>query len=604
MCLQSGQAVQSSQGQGSVDSPLPVALPLQPPLASGHSSMPWNSSHGMYDNFGVDGSNVLNSSYYQQQQRHQQHTIVGVQAGQAVLNLCSSASAESKLTSENVYQGYNEYASSYTSVSNHYAYGSTSYPGYNYGYQQQGNHSYSQHVGAYQNSGASYQPVNSFQNASSHTDSTNYPSATTYYNTGVYQNSGGYRSTGYSGHTGSWGESGYGNYGVYSNYSGITPSDSSEGVCSANQSQYQLEYQQWADYYGHAGSDSSRAPGTESTACSSTSTPSSLHCPIPGFSTGASAAITQPPPPGTQPSWKLNVSSSCEASLSQATGSHSLAVPVAMRCHGMGGGVNEGREALIYSPTPPPCPHLLRRAGRARGERGKGCPWHNCHGEPTSRCLKSFFSEVTENGGIMDITTMGSYKNEENNHNEALHFQQALHRHYLPQPSPSQPAQYPQTQEQQLNLLTQGQKVQTPPYQASHRFPSPVQSITSIDASQKRMGKLQIPTNPRIAVNLAIGKDSVQEACPTQKPAYTSVNIKAAHHKASSNDVADALKPEKRECRTSNYCGIQGHEPLKVKDRVFESHQQASGMATLGPWTVHMAAVGITLETTLNGCAQ
>eukprot|EP01018_Ginkgo_biloba_P032670 Gb_01692 [translate_table: standard] len=38
---------------------------------------------------------------------------------------------------------------------------------------------------------------------------------------------------------------------------------------------------------------------------------------------------------------------------------------------GSGGGVNECREALIYSPTPPPCPHLLRRAGRTRGERGK-----------------------------------------------------------------------------------------------------------------------------------------------------------------------------------------------------------------------------------------
>ncbi|KAH9302764.1 hypothetical protein KI387_014347, partial [Taxus chinensis] len=463
---QGGQAVQSSQGQGSGDTPMPPAPPLRPPIPSGHSTMPWSSSHQMDNNSGVDSSSIPNSSYYHQQNSYQHDAISGAQDGQAAANSSSSPPASSSIPLENGYGGYTGYTSSYPSGYNQYQYGNTSYPGYNYGYQQQGNHSYSQHVGAYPNSGAPYQPSNSFHNASSYTEPAYYPSTTTYYDAGVYQNSEGYQSTGFSGHTSSWNDNSYGNYGGYSNYSGFVPSD-----------QTQKEYQSWEDYYRHSASDVSCAPGTESTVGGSIATPPPLDCPIPGV-TNSSASITQPPPPGTQPSWQSNISTYCEAPLSQNVSS------VGVVDHGY---------------------------------------------------------------GVKDSTTMSGYQSDQYNQPEALHFQHVPQGPYFQHPSQLQVPQYHQLQQNEQPLASQGQKVQNlTTYQSNHNLTSSVQSISS---SQKRSGKLQIPTNPKIAPNLAFGlkdmaKKSTQGASPVQKPAYTSVNVKSLNHKASSSDVADAmLKP-------------------------------------------------------------
>lgn len=473
---QGGQAVQSNHGQGSVDPPFSAAPPAQPPIPSAHSTVQWNSSHGMDSNFVVDSSNILNSNYYHHQPTLEQNAIAGGQAGQPVVDSSSSASSSSSIAAVNGYDGYNGYTSSYPSAYSHYSYESTNYPGYNYGYPQQGNHSYSQHVGAYQNSGAPYQPINSFQNASSYTDSTNYPSTTTYYNAGVYQNSEGYRSTGFSGHTGSWSGNNYGNYEGYSNYSYYTPSDSS----CPNQNQNQ-EYQSWEDYYRHSGSDVTCAPGTEPTVIAGTSTSSSLDCPIPGVSNGYSAAFPQPPPPGTQPSWQPDS--------------------------------NPYSEALL--------PQQVTSVG------------------------------VTEPSyGVGNAASVSSYQSEQYSQSEALHFKQVQHQPYFQQSSNTQPAQYHHKQEQQQVLLSKGQKVQTAPtLQSSHNVSSSMQSVSSVDGSQRRVGKLQIPTNPRIAANVTFGmpdmaKRKTQGAFQAQQPAYTSVNVKSLNHKASSNDVADAmLKP-------------------------------------------------------------
>ena len=79
----------------------------------------------------------------------------------------------------NVLQDYNAYTS-YPSSSNQYKYGSMEYDSYYNNYHQQPNHSYSQPVGAYQITGAPYQPHSSFPNTGSYDGTVTYRS--TYYN--------------------------------------------------------------------------------------------------------------------------------------------------------------------------------------------------------------------------------------------------------------------------------------------------------------------------------------------------------------------------------------------------------------------------------------
>lgn len=79
---------------------------------------------------------------------------------------------------------------------------------YNNYQQQQPNHTYSQPVGAYQNTGAPYQPISSFQNTGSYAGSASYSS--TYYNSADYQTTGGYHnSSGYGNQATMWNSGSY-----------------------------------------------------------------------------------------------------------------------------------------------------------------------------------------------------------------------------------------------------------------------------------------------------------------------------------------------------------------------------------------------------------
>nr|XP_023904021.1 SAC3 family protein A isoform X1 [Quercus suber] len=113
--------------------------------------------------------------------------------------------------------------------------------------------------------------------------------------------------------------------------------------------------------------------------------------------------------------------------------------------------------------------------------------------------------------------------------------------------------------DQQKAAYSQGHNLQ---YPATHQVPqsyqspanqqvpqsyqSPAQIVPSSDT--RRVSKLQIPTNPRIASNLTFGlpktdKDS-STAGAAVKPAYISVSQPKANEKVSSNDAADSmLKP-------------------------------------------------------------
>lgn len=249
------------------------------------------------NNRSTENGNLSNSNYH-----HEQHTETHTKNLQDGLNATSLASSSS-LGTTNVSQDYNGY-SSYSNTSDPYGYGSTAYPGYYSSYQQQPNHSYPQPVGAYQNTGAPYQPISSFQNTASYAGPASYSS--TYYNPGDYQTAGGYPSSSYSNQTTSWNEGNYANYTShqYPNYTADTSGNYSSGTVPATSLHYQQQYKQWADYYGQT--EVSCAPGTENVSVTSTS---NQVCPVPGVSSAYPTAHSQPPPAYT-PSWQQDSSSS------------------------------------------------------------------------------------------------------------------------------------------------------------------------------------------------------------------------------------------------------------------------------------------------------
>ncbi|XP_019428726.1 PREDICTED: SAC3 family protein A-like isoform X1 [Lupinus angustifolius] len=228
-----------------------------------------------------------------------------------------SSGNSSNLGTANVPQDYNAYTS-YPTSTNPYGYGSTGY--YN-SYLQQPNHTYSQPVGAYQNTGASYQPISSFQNTGSYTGSASY--SNTYYNPGDSQTTGGYQnSSGYGDQATTWNNGSYSSYSSKpnTNYTPDSGGSYSSGV-AATSVQYQQHYNQWADYYNQT--EVSCAPGTEKL---SVTRSSSLGCPIPAATsdyatpaaTGGYATPTSQPSQSYPQFWRQESSSSAMPSFQQA----------------------------------------------------------------------------------------------------------------------------------------------------------------------------------------------------------------------------------------------------------------------------------------------
>lgn len=203
----------------------------------------------------------------------------------------------------NVPQDYNAYTS-YPSSSNPYGYGSAGYTGYYNNYQQQPNQTYSQPVGAYQNTGAPYQPISSFQNTGSYAGSANYSS--TYYNpapadyqtTGVYQNS-----TGYANQAPPWNNGSYSSYASHP-HTNYTPDSNSSGAATTSVQYQQQQQNPWADYYNQT--EVSCAPGTENLSVTSSST---FGGPIPAATSGYATPNSQPQQ-SYPPYWRQDSSAS------------------------------------------------------------------------------------------------------------------------------------------------------------------------------------------------------------------------------------------------------------------------------------------------------
>ena len=103
---------------------------------------------------------------------------------------------------------------------------------------------------------------------------------------------------------------------------------------------------------------------------------------------------------------------------------------------------------------------------------------------------------------------------------------------------------YDSFQDQQKTACPQGSNLQYPTaHKVSHSYQSPLQTIASLDT--RRVNKLQIPTNPRIASNLALGLPKIDKDSSatggTAKPAYIGVSVPKPSDKVLSHDGADAI---------------------------------------------------------------
>ncbi|CAL0300485.1 unnamed protein product [Lupinus luteus] len=269
-----------------------VASQYQPsayaPATTGPEAISWtvhnSTTNGIYSNPTYQYDQHLQPSGRSIQDGQNVTSVAGNSSHLGTANVPNDYSAytsnpssgnSSNLGTTNVPQDYNAYTS-YPSSTNPYGYGSTGYSGYLNSYTQQPNHTYSQPVGAYQNTGAPHQPISSFQNTGSYTDSASYSS--TYYNPGDCQTTGGYQnSSGYGNQAATWNNGSYSSYSSqpYTNYTPDSTGSYSSGV-AATSVQYQQHYKQWADYYNQT--EVSCAPGTENLSVTRSST---LGCPIP-----------------------------------------------------------------------------------------------------------------------------------------------------------------------------------------------------------------------------------------------------------------------------------------------------------------------------------
>ncbi|XP_058098979.1 SAC3 family protein A isoform X4 [Magnolia sinica] len=117
---------------------------------------------------------------------------------------------------------------------------------------------------------------------------------------------------------------------------------------------------------------------------------------------------------------------------------------------------------------------------------------------------------------------------------------------YYQKPLDSNPLQYGNFEDQQKSVHPQVPSSQfTATHQVPQNFHSSLQTVPTLDA--RRVSKLQIQTNPRIASTLALGMPKTDKDSSTTdaalKPAYISVSMPKSNNKVLSHDAADSKPP-------------------------------------------------------------
>ncbi|KAI5066212.1 hypothetical protein GOP47_0018836 [Adiantum capillus-veneris] len=142
-------------------------------------------------------------------------------------------------------------------------------------------------------------------------------------------------------------------------------------------------------------------------------------------------------------------------------------------------------------------------------------------------------------GGFAANPSVVAYHGEQYSHIQPGHFQ---HPQFLQQSLQDQPLQFKSTQDQ-VPLL-HGQQLQTQLHLPGSTFQQKL-FPSVVEPLQRRVGKLQIPTNPRIVSTLAMNtKVTPADSSQIRKPAYITIEAKASLLKCSPDMSAETmLKP-------------------------------------------------------------
>ncbi|MCO5615030.1 hypothetical protein L7F22_069318 [Adiantum nelumboides] len=142
-------------------------------------------------------------------------------------------------------------------------------------------------------------------------------------------------------------------------------------------------------------------------------------------------------------------------------------------------------------------------------------------------------------GGFVSNPPVAAYHGEQYPHIQPGHFQ---HPQFFQQSLQDQPLQFKSTQDQVP--LVQGQQLQTQMHLPGATFQQKVFPSVA-ESVQRRVGKMQIPTNPRIVSTPAMStKVTPADSFQIRKPAYISVEAKISLSKGSSDASAETmLKP-------------------------------------------------------------
>ncbi|CAN6565691.1 unnamed protein product [Malus baccata var. baccata] len=431
-------------------------------------------------------------------------------------------SSTSNLGTVNAPQDYNSYAS-YQNSTDPYGYGSAGYPGYYNNYQQQSNPSYSQPVGAYQNTGAPYQPISSFQNTGSNAGSASYSS--TYYNPADYQTAGGYPSSSYNNQTTAWSGGNYANYTPhqYSQYTPDTTAAYSSSTATSTSQNYEQHYKQWADYYSQT--EVSCAPGTEN--ISVTSTPN-VGCPVPGATTGYQTSDSQLPPPpplpSYAPSWRP------EPSPSELSSVQSGAVVFGAHDGYWNHGAPTSQSQVHHNSSMQP--HFQKPLDEKTSYDSFQDHQKTAFSQASSMQYPASqqvpHATHTYQSPSQPVTSHASHTYQSPSQPVPSHVSHTYQ-------SPSQPVPY--------GSHTYQSPLQPVPSHVSHTYQSPSQPAPPVGT--QRVNKLQIPTNPRITSNPTFGlpksdNDSYTTTAAA-KPAYISVSLPKPVEKVTSSATADSL---------------------------------------------------------------
>uniref|UniRef100_A0ACD5T6L9 Uncharacterized protein n=2 Tax=Avena sativa TaxID=4498 RepID=A0ACD5T6L9_AVESA len=471
--------------------------------ACGHH--PWSSSTDASRNYPVDNSNQ-NTVYYDPER--------DVSVSGATQNATSGAPdvIQAPVGTSNATNTYAPYLNSAQP-----GYNGAQYPNYYHNYPQAANDS-SVQQGVDPSSGAAYQPLTSFQNSGSYIG----PTSNTYYNAGADQTAPGYATNNYYYQNNAWagGSSGDVHSQIYQTYTPDT---------SVAQNSYPQQYNQWPHYYDQSATNS----GGSAVAGSSVSETKAS-----SVGSGYAYPSSQPPPPGTT-QWK-NVTTVATVPPLQAASITGFQSQLVNKAPGTPGFQSQQANQATGAPgfqsqhtnQAPGFPGAQsQQINQAPGFPGaQGQQINQAPGGPGfqgQHVNQALGAPGFQNKHINQTPCPTGFKSQYTNQAAAAPGFQNQYVNQAPayQQSPANWSQLPliNQADQPKPLHAQGQSSNV--YSVNHTYQN---SQPTLQDSVSSVSKVQIPTNPRIAVDVPVAMPKAEtklQAASSLKPAYVGVSM-------------------------------------------------------------------------------